>query len=170
MFHNATADSFAKPYPPIGFCSVHAPLLSQLHERITEYEEAVAHVYSIRQKYGDPRGHVEPPPSEMHVRLKRTQSAFDAVLQHVDAVDAHLDSDYVLLHRETCHPTNALYRAPLSVEEVDDNERVIRTRSPILSNAAELAMTFRPYPSAEVLVHSPILAHSEELRLLASGP
>ena len=170
MVSYASSDCFTRPYPTIGYCSVHAPLLSQLHDRLTEYEDAVAHVYSIHEKYGDPRGPVEPPSNEMISRLKRTSQAFDAVLQHVDAVDEHMDKDYVLLHRDACGPTNSLYKAAPSVEEDEDKQRTFRTRSPILCNAHELNVSFRPYPSAEVLLQSSILAHSRELRMLASPP
>ena len=162
------SDSSVKPYPPIGYCSVHAPLLSRLHERLTEQEDAVAHAMSIHEKYGTPRAFVEPPSGEMLSRLQRTSHAFDAVLSHVDAVDAHIDHEYVLLHRDACGPTNSLFQAAPSEEEAEDKLRTIRTRSPILSNAHELDLSFRPYPSSEVLVHSPILANSAELRFLAS--
>ena len=165
----ASSDSYTKPFPPFGYCSAHTPLLTQLHERLTEYEDAVGHAYNIREKYGDPRGQIEPPSGDMLARLKRTSQAFDAVLQHVDAVDMHLERDYVVLHRDACGATNGLYRVP-SAEEEEDRATTIRTRSPILSNAAELDMSFRPYPSCEVLMRSPILAHSVELRLLASPP
>ena len=157
-----------RPFPPIGYISTHTPLLTKLHERLTEYEDAVAHVYSIHEKYGEPGRPIEPPSAEMLSRLRTTSAAFDAVLSHVDAVDAHVEEGYVLLHREACGPTNALYTAPVSVEEEEDKRRTVRTRSPILANAADLDLSFRPYPSAEVLVQSPILANSPELRALAS--
>ena len=158
-----------KRYPPVGYSSAHTPLLSQLHERLSEYEDAVQHAYNVHSKYGDVRtNHVEPPSGEMMARIKRTQSAFDSVLSHVDAVDALLEDDYVLLNRDACSTTNVLYHAPPSVEEEEYKERLINTCSPILCNAVQLDISFRPYPSAELLVRSPILAHSDELRLLAS--
>lgn len=167
---SGASDVSVKPYPPVGFTSAIMPLLTKLHERLNEYEDAVAHAYAIREKYGDTRGHIEPPSGEMHARITRTNEAFEAVLQHVDVVDQHLDDDYVLLHRDACGPTNSLYRAPPSASEDYDTARTVRTRSPILSNAAQLDVSFRPYPCAEVLLRSPILANSRELKLLASGP
>lgn len=170
MAHYASSSGFTRPYPPVGYCSAHTPLLLQLHERLSEYESAVSHAYTIRDKYGDTKSynHIEPPSGEMMARIKRTQRAFDAVLSHVDAVDAHLDSDYVVLHRDAVSKTNALYRAPASIEEDEDKLRTISTNSPILCNAHELDLSFRPHPSAEVMLRSSILAHSDELKWLAS--
>ena len=170
MAEFAASDAFKKPYPPIGYTSSVMPLLTQLHGRLSEYEDAIEHAYAIREKYGDTHGHIEPPSAAMMARLDRTSQAFDTVLQHVDIVDLHLDNNFVVLHRDACGATNALFNAPASEEEEDDKLRTVRTRSPILSNASKLDFSFRPYPSSEVLVHSPILAHSADLRLLASGP
>ena len=167
----ASSDAYPpRPYPPIGYASAHTPLLTQLHERLSEYEDAVAHAYTIHEKYGGSRAAVvEPPGADMLARLRRTSQAFDAVLQHVDAVDAHIEDDYVLLHRDACGPTNSLYQVlPSTEEEEEDKLCTLRTRSPILSNAAELELSFRPYPSSEVLLKSSILANSDELRVLSS--
>ena len=163
------ASASAKIYPPIGYVSAHAPLLSRLHERLSEYEDAVAHAYNLHEKYGTAAAaQIEPPSGEMLARLKRTSMAFDAIVSHVDAVDAHLDNDYVLLHRDACKPSNGLFHSPPCEEKDEDDDRTIRTTSPILANSAELDLSFRPYPSSEVLIRSPILANSYELRLLAS--
>ena len=103
------------------------------------------------------------PSGEMLARLKRTSMAFDAIVSHVDAVDAHLDNDYVLLTRP-CKPSNGLFHSPCE-EKDEDDDRTIRTTSPILANAAELDLSFRHTYRPEVLIRSPILANSYELLL-----
>lgn len=164
---NLAADSFIRPYPPIGYVSSLTPLLSALHTRLTEYEDAVSYAQNVRRKYGDALGCIEPPSVDMLARMERTSLAFDAVMRHVDAVDTHLSQDYVVLHRDTCGPTNAFYRSRAIPEQ--DEQRTVRSRSPILANATELSVTFRPFPSTEVLLQSPILAHSAELRALSAS-
>jgi hypothetical protein len=89
-------------------------------------------------------------------------------LQHVDEVENHVDRDFVLIHRDACSAANALFRAAPSEEEWDDQARTVSTRSPILQNSSRLELTFRPYASNEVLLRSPILANSLELRALAA--
>ena len=54
-------------------------------------EDAIAHAYAIREKYGDHHANfIEAPSGEMKARIARTSQAFDAVLQHVDLVDAQV--------------------------------------------------------------------------------
>ena len=154
-----------------GFTSAHAPLLTTLHSKLVEYEDAVNHAYTVREKYGLGAGfNLDAPTGEMEQRMKRTSHAFEAVLQHVDAVDLHVHRDYVLMHRDVCAAPNALFKAPLTPEEEEEERaNAIHTRSPILQNASSLELTYRPVPSCELMVQSPILAHSRELRELAAG-
>jgi hypothetical protein len=166
-YRTGSSSSYTRPYPPVGYVSSHAPLLSILHSRLTEYEDAISHAHNVAENLGHSR-HIEPPSADMVARMKRTSASFDAVLQHVDAVDAHLDHNFILLNRDVVSPTNALYMAPPSIDEDEDRKRTLRTSSPILANATTLNISFRPFPSAEVMVQSAILAHSAELRALAS--
>lgn len=164
------------PYPglksaDIAYASASVPLLSTLHQRLSEYEDAVDHVFQVRQKYGLSAGfHIDPPSGEIERRMKRTQTAFDAVLSHVDAVDAKVSRDYVVLRREACGAANVLFHARPSTEEFEDRQRTVYTRSPILQNSSQLALSFRPFPSRELLIHSPILSHSNDLKYLAASP
>lgn len=155
---------------PFSFTSAHAPLLTQLHSKLVEYEDAVNHAYAVREKYGlDPGFSLDPPSGELNERMRRTSRAFDAVLQHVDEVDLHVHHNYVVLHRDACAPPNTLFKAPDTDEDDGEKGSVVRTRSPILQNASSLELTFRPRPSCELMVRSSILANSDELRRLASG-
>ena len=61
---------------------------------------------------------------------------------------------------------NALYRVPNAAEE----GHLVRTRSPILANSSRLQRVFDPSPSNEVLVYSPILAHSKGWQQLVVEP
>ena len=151
------------PPSALAFSSSQAPLLQILHQRLTEYEDAVDLAYSVAAKYGHraDRYKLDPPGQEMEARVKRTSAAFDAVLAHVDVVDSLVEDDYVLLRRDRCAPGNVLYRGG------DDDDRTVYTKSPILANARGLDLSFRPNPSREVLLRSPILSNSLELRLLA---
>ena len=152
-----------------GYTSAQVPLLTTLHSKLVEYEDAVNHAYAVRAKYGFlPGFEMEPPSGDLMDKMRRTSHAFDAVLQHVDHVDDRVDSDYVLLHRDVCSDANVLFKAPPSEEEAADRARTVRTRSPILQNSSSLELTFRPYASREVLLRSPILANSFELCALAS--
>ena len=154
---------------PLGYSSAHAPLLTLLHERLTEIETAVARATSIGSKYGLEPGayRLNPPTGELQLRRRRTAEAFDAVLTHVDDVSAAVDSDYVVLHRSRCGHANVLYRAAPNAEEVCDRTRRVLTKSPILSNSHSLERSFRPNPSREVVAYSPILAHSSTCKMLA---
>ena len=152
-----------------GYTSAQSPLLTTLHGKLIEYEDAVNHAYAVHEKYGFlPGFEMEPPSGDLMDKMRRTSKAFNTVLQHVEDVELHVDSDYVLLHRDVCADANVLFKAPPSEEEAADRARTVRTRSPILQNSSSLELTFRPHASREVLLRSRILANSFELRALAS--
>ena len=153
-----------------GFTSSQAPLLTVLHERLSEYETAVEHAFSVAAKYGEYGAgyELDPTGQQMHARMEQTAVAFDAVLQHVDAVSNLVGQDYVLIQRDRCSPGNAAFRVP-SEDADEDRQRTLFTKSPILAHSRTLELSFRPHPSCEVLARSPILSNSPELRLLAAG-
>ena len=152
-----------------GYSSASGPLLTKLHDRLVEYEDAVDHVYEVRKKYGlRPGFQLDPPSGELVERMNRVSNAFDSVMAHVDAVDTYVDREYVVLRREACGAANVLFRAPPSLDQLEDAQRTVYTRSPILRHSSELGLSFRPFPSREVLLKSKILSHSSELRRLAA--
>ena len=160
------------PPTPFGFTSAHVPLLSVLHERLTEYEDAIEHAYGVQTKYGSyGKGFkLDPPSGHLVRRMEQTAAAFDAVLQHVDRVDAHIERDYVLWHRDGASPVNALHSAASTDEAVKDRGKTLYTKSPILRHSRTLEFSFRPHPSCEVLVGSRILANSTLVQELAGLP
>jgi len=158
---------------PVVFHSAHAPLLHQLHERLNDFEESIAYAQSIYGKYGLPvSARRLAPDRELKQRMQRTADAFNAMLEHVEAVDAFVEREYVVLTRARCGAANSLF----SVSGVDDEagieerRRMVKTSSRILANSCKLKFAFPPRPSYEVLIRSPILANSHEVRLLSTPP
>ena len=153
------------------YTSNNSPLLKQLHQQLDEYETAINHVYEVREKYGlRPGFDLDPPSGELVDRMQRVEAAFEAILSHVNDVNAHVARDYVLLRREACGAANALFRAPASEEEEQDKLRTVFTRSPILRQSSQRGLSFRPYPSCELLCRSHILSNSMDLQTLAAPP
>ncbi len=113
---------------------------------------------------------LDPPSGELVDRMQRVEAAFEAILSHVNDVNAHVARDYVLLRREACGAANALFRAPASEEEEQDKLRTVFTRSPILRQSSQRGLSFRPYPSCELLCRSHILSNSMDLQTLAAPP
>lgn len=158
---------------PVVFHSAHAPLLHQLHERLNDFEQSIAYAQSIYGKYGLPvSARRLAPDRELKQRMQRTADAFNAMLEHVEAVDAFVEREYVVLTRARCGAANSLF----SVSGVDDEagieerRRMVKTSSRILANSCKLKFAFPPRPSYEVLIRSPILANSHEVRLLSTPP
>lgn len=153
------------------YTSNNSSLLKQLHQQLDEYETAINHVYEVREKYGlRPGFDLDPPSGELVDRMQRVEAAFEAILSHVNDVNAHVARDYVLLRREACGAANALFRAPASEEEEQDKLRTVFTRSPILRQSSQRGLSFRPYPSCELLCRSHILSNSMDLQTLAAPP
>lgn len=166
---SALQENCTVPTSKFAFSSSNVPLLSTLHELITEYETAVKHVYEVRDKYGlKPGFDLEPPSGGLFEKMKRHQKAFDAVSKHVDDVNMLIAHDHIVLRREACGAANDLYRAPPSEAEEQDKQRTIFTRSPILRYSSQLGLSFRPFPSNELLCQSSILSNSQDLRELAA--
>ena len=162
-----------QPTPTLVFHSAHAPLLHQLHERLNDFEQSIAYAQSIYGKYGLPvSARRLAPDRELKQRMQRTADAFNAMLEHVEAVDAFVEREYVVLTRARCGAANSLF----SVSGVDDEagieerRRMVKTSSRILANSCKLKIAFPPRPSYEVLIRSPILANSHEIRLLSTPP
>ena len=91
-------------------------------------------------------------------RAEQAERELEAVTQHLRRVDEHLLQDFALLPRCVCSKGNALFRAPARPD--DPPSRFIRTSSVILANSSRLQRAYDPSPCNEVMVYSPILAHS----------
>ena len=169
-----TVKRLMRPNPaPVKFHSAHAPLLHQLHERLTEYEQSIAYAQSIYGKYGLPvSARRLAPDRELKQRMQRTADAFYAMLEHVEAVDAYVEREYVVLTRARCGAANSLFSVSGGDDEagIEERSRMIKTSSRILANSSKLKFAFPPRPSYEVLIRSPILANSHEIRQLSAPP
>jgi len=159
----------ARP-PPVAYASAHTPLLTQLHERLTDYENAIDAQQGIYSKYGLNSSLYRPAPIELERRMQRTADTFDTVLEHVEDVDAHVESDYVVLQRDRCGPANGLFSTPRDAEAIasSNEHRMVHTPSVILQHSRSLSYAFPPRPSCEVLMRSKILANSVEIRMLSA--
>ena len=106
------------------------PLLSTLHELITEYETAVKHVYEVRDKYGlKPGFDLERPSGGLFEKMKRHQKATRASTSMMLTCSSHTITLCCVVVGVFA---NDLYRAPPSEAEEQDKQRTIFTRSPIL--------------------------------------
>ena len=151
----------------IGYSSAHAPLLTLLHERLTEIEDELAREQDVYSTYGVSKSYRPPPNAELQRRLDATSETFEAVLEHVESVDELVEDDYVAVQRVAVGRANGLFTVPqIHGEELKTSRLVKVPSSTILANSGSLKMVFPPRPSCEVLVQSRILANSSELRML----
>ena len=152
---------------PFAFSSAHVPLLTQLHERLNEYEDSLEHMSAVCSRFGVK---VSPEMGGLERRMKSTSETFDAVLEHVENVDEFVESGYVVLQRTRCGAANKLFSSEHDADDDHDAARLglVPTSSTILAHSTSLRSAFPPRPSREVLIYSPILAHSSEVRFLSS--
>ena len=144
------------------FDSALLPLLDDLYQDVAHHEEVTSKVKQLQTRYALPNA-VWPDSEETRERVAATAEAFDDVLKHVLAVEAHSDSNFVLLPRERLADGNCLHTLGCRSKP----EQTVRTRSQIMANSTGLGLTYLPHLSNEVMVHSPILANSSEVRAIA---
>ena len=156
----------------IAYNSAQTPLLQLLHERLSDYEDAKAHAQAIYSKYGVTSHQLAPPSTDLERRMQRTAETFDAVLEHVEDVDAHVAQDFVVLQRDAFGPANGLFSSRMQNDGSSNGnrQRMVAVPSVILAHSNSLKFAFPPRPSTEVLMHSRILANSNEARLLSAPP
>lgn len=106
------------------------------------------------------------PPHLAHARLledRRPPSAcWQKAHSHVVAVAEMIERGGVVLPRGRLSLGNALH------DEREATSQLVFTRSPILTHSRRRRVEWLPCSSNEVMLHSPILANSPELRAIAA--
>ena len=150
--------------PRIEYQSRLVPRVDALQHELASYAEASQRLHAMAQRYLKGNAFApEGPPEELLERYLRHRAEYAVALDHTLAVESHTRQSFVLLPRASLSEGSVLHRAPRG-----SHPKLASTRSLILANSPSTSVHFLPYPSSEVLVFSPILAHSAELQRLSS--
>eukprot|EP00965_Chrysotila_dentata_P250390 6209418-Pleurochrysis_carterae.AAC.2 len=148
--------------------SAFTPLLKHLHQEVVEFSTAARRLQLMRSKYHSSAFDVAVP-EDVELKHRGNVAACQSVRRHILDVKRRQQLDYVLLPRHACSEGNVLYRVPAAQHAQQNPRPAICTASPIISNSASLRLEFLHAPSAEVMIHSPILKHASRERTTHSG-